>query len=300
VTAVSPAPVVFGQPIPALSAAITGFVLGDTQGVVVTGTPAVSTTATPYSVPGSYPITAALGMLQTNANYTFAFVNGALTVQATGAAPPSGTACNGAYTGAFQGNLTVSAGQVCMIDGGKVTGNVTSNGGIVRLYGATVTGNLTISGTATGSGASLTHQICASSVQGDVQFQNDVNSLAAGGGQACLNTIGGNLQVHNNTLAATLALTYNKVTGNIQVQSNAGPVTVSNNSSGNDTQVTGNTAAVTVNGNAVGGNLQIQNNTVSNQVFNNVVTNNLQCSGDANITGGGNTAKSKQGQCGGF
>jgi hypothetical protein len=50
-------------------------------------------------------------------------------------------------------------------------------------------------------------------------------------------------------------------------------------------------------GNTVGGNLQDNNNTGATQVFNNLVDNNQQCQQDSEITGGGNTAKSKQGQC---
>ena len=50
-------------------------------------------------------------------------------------------------------------------------------------------------------------------------------------------------------------------------------------------------------GSTVGGNLQDNNNTGATQVFNNLVDNNLQCQQDSVITGRGNTAKSKQGQC---
>jgi len=50
-------------------------------------------------------------------------------------------------------------------------------------------------------------------------------------------------------------------------------------------------------GNTVGGNLRDNNDTGAAQVFNNLVDNNLQCQQDSVITGGGNTAKSKQGQC---
>jgi sugar lactone lactonase YvrE len=57
---------------------LTGFLNGDPQSVV-SGTPSISTTETPLSGAGSYPITAALGTL-TAANYTFQFVPGTLTV----------------------------------------------------------------------------------------------------------------------------------------------------------------------------------------------------------------------------
>jgi hypothetical protein len=60
-------------------------------------------------------------------------------------------------------------------------------------------------------------------------------------------------------------------------------------------QVQNNTAAMSVVGNLVGGNLQVQNNTVSSVVSSNTVAGNLQCSQDANLSGGGNTAKQNQG-----
>src|SRR5208282_5067135 len=73
----------YGAANPSFSDIITGFVNGDTQSVV-SGTASLTTTATASSVPGTYPITAALGTLSA-ANYTFStFVNGTLTItQAT-------------------------------------------------------------------------------------------------------------------------------------------------------------------------------------------------------------------------
>src|SRR5205807_4631414 len=69
---------VYGATNPTLTATITGYVNGDTASVV-SGTPALSTGATPSSAVGTYPITAAQGTLGA-ANYTFTFVNGTLTV----------------------------------------------------------------------------------------------------------------------------------------------------------------------------------------------------------------------------
>ena len=70
--------IVAGSVLPSLSATITGFVNGDTQ-AVVTGSPALSTTATSSSPAGSYPITATLGTLAA-ANYSFTFGTGTLTI----------------------------------------------------------------------------------------------------------------------------------------------------------------------------------------------------------------------------
>ena len=63
----------------ALTYTITGFVGSDTQASSVTGAPTVVTTATESSPVGSYPIVIGLGSLAAT-NYSFAFVNGTLTV----------------------------------------------------------------------------------------------------------------------------------------------------------------------------------------------------------------------------
>ena len=63
---------------PSFTATITGFVNGDTS-TVVTGLPAITTTAISSSPVGSYPITAALGILAAS-NYTFTFGTGTLTI----------------------------------------------------------------------------------------------------------------------------------------------------------------------------------------------------------------------------
>jgi YVTN family beta-propeller protein len=68
----------YGGPLPQFTASYSGFVNGDGLGVL-SGSPSLTTTADNNSAPGPYPITATQGSLQA-ANYTFQFVNGALTV----------------------------------------------------------------------------------------------------------------------------------------------------------------------------------------------------------------------------
>ena len=70
-----------GSPNPALTATITGFVLGQTLATSgVSGTPALSTTAVTASPVGTYPITATAGSLAAT-NYSFGpFVSGTLSV----------------------------------------------------------------------------------------------------------------------------------------------------------------------------------------------------------------------------
>ena len=80
----------YDQPIPALNYTVTGFVNGDTA-AVVTGKPTETTTAVKGSLPGTYPITLALGALAAT-DYTFKLVNGTLTITALGAtAEPAAT-----------------------------------------------------------------------------------------------------------------------------------------------------------------------------------------------------------------
>jgi uncharacterized protein (TIGR03437 family) len=67
-----------GVAVPILTATITGFVNGDTS-AVVTGAPALTTTATVSSPAGNYQIVPAAGTLAA-ANYSFAFVNGTLVI----------------------------------------------------------------------------------------------------------------------------------------------------------------------------------------------------------------------------
>jgi len=68
----------YGAANPTFTAGIAGFVNGDAQSAV-TGSPALSTTATLTSAVGRYPITAAQGTLAA-ANYTFTFAAGTLTI----------------------------------------------------------------------------------------------------------------------------------------------------------------------------------------------------------------------------
>ncbi|GEM_PF-2342720 len=73
-------------PNPNFTYTISGFVNGDTSGVVG-GAPSFSTTATPGSPTGTYPINVSIGSL-TAANYTFAnFIAGTLTITTGGPAP---------------------------------------------------------------------------------------------------------------------------------------------------------------------------------------------------------------------
>jgi hypothetical protein len=306
----------YGLANPTLTATYNGFVSPDTFATAVTGSPSLTTTAVATSLPGSYPITVSVGTLAA-ADYTFNFVNGALTITFTGSVPASGTACNGAYSGTFSGNLTVTGTQSCIFVGGGASGNITQSGGNLVLSGATVSGNVTISGASTFSigpsstikgnlqiqslpSGSATNQVCATTINGNLQFQsNKAPVLIGSGSPSCAgNTIKGSLQVTSNTAAITLD--GNTVSGALQVQSNSATVTMDTNKVSGAVQVQSNTGATTLDGNTVGGALQDQSNTGATQVISNIISGALQCSSNTTITGSGNTAASKTGQCAKF
>jgi hypothetical protein len=199
----------------------------------------------------------------------------------------SGQSCNGLFTGSFNGNVTVSAGQNCVFSAPcEIKGNVAVKrgsfdlactvdgnvreyaGSVVLRQNARVGGNVTVSGVSAFSvtGASVggnlvIQQISAgqppvvvseTAINGGLAVQNDGSPVEIGGNNANLgNTVGSDLQAGNNY--AALSIDYNDVGGNLQVN--------------NDT------AATDVSGNSVTQNLQCQNNTpaVTDVVPNTVV-----------------------------
>ena len=208
---------------------------------------------------------------------------------------PASGICNGIINGTFQGDITVSNGDICTFLNGAITGNVTQSGGTLTLANVTVGGNVQASGGTRSIGPSATitgnlqmqnvpsnsaqDSICGLNLQGNLQFQNNGIASAIGSPSCPGNTIGGNLQLSNNTASTEVYGT--AVTGNLQVNNN--------------------TAAIQVDNNTVTGNLQVQNNRASVAIFGNTVNRNLQCGGNTGITGGGNTVSgNKQGQCASF
>jgi hypothetical protein len=181
-------------------------------------------------------------------------------------APTSGTTCNGAYSGTFRGNITISAGQDCIFFNGAVTGSVEQRGGNFTLFQSQVSGNVDVNGDATFSIGP------GSTISGNLQIQNLPNGSDQN--QICGSTVGGNLQFQNNGTTVLIGAnppsqcTANTVGGNLQVQNNW--------------------AVTAVVGNAVSGNLIDQNNAGPTQVFNNAVVGNLICQNDTAIQGGGN------------
>jgi hypothetical protein len=215
----------------------------------------------------------------------------------TAAAPASGRTCNGTYNGTFVGNVTVSSGQNCIFVGGGITGHVTVTGGSLVLSRATVGNNVQINGGGTFSIGNF------SAINGNLEIQNIPAGVALN--QVCGTKVAGNLQFHNNGTrveigSASPACPGNTIGGNLEVHNNAAATQIFGNTVNGNLQEHNNTASTQASSNAVGSNMEVNSNTAATQVFSNTITNNLQCQNNTSITGGGNTAKRKQGQCASF
>ncbi len=140
-------------------------------------------------------------------------------------------------------------------------------------------------------------------------------------------SVGGNLQVNGGTFSIGPGVTIKgnfsmveaakstlqsqlcgvSIGGNLQVQESGTPITIGSSSlscpgntvTGNLT-VSDNSATTAIYNNTVGGSLTDQQNSKPTQVFFNHIAGTLSCSNDTSITGGGNTAIKKLGQCSKF
>jgi len=174
----------------------------------------------------------------------------------------SGRSCNGNYNGVFNGNVTVSAGQNCVLTSPcEIKGDINVTGGSFVLA-CTVDGNVTISGNSAFSlhGASIGNNlhiqsllagqpqgaVCGSMIKGNLVVQNNASpvEIGANNANACAgNTVRNNLQVRNNSAATSID--YNNVSGNLQVNNDAAMTYVSGNMVGKNLLCQNNTPAVT-------------------------------------------------------
>lgn len=178
----------------------------------------------------------------------------------TGSAPASGSTCNGNYNGP-----------------GAFKGTLTvSAGQNCTFIGGGVTGSIVQNG----GNLALTN----ATVSGNVQVQG---SAAFSLGQGTV--IEGNLAIQNVASGVSMnQICGAKLMGNVLVYGNATPFQL------------GSASPDSCPGNLVGGNLAVNSNTAAGGVFNNDVTKNLSCGSNTSITGGGDMARSKQGQCATF
>lgn len=124
-----------GDPNPPLTATISGFVNGEnlaTSGV--TGEPALSTTATPASPAGAYPISVSIGTLAA-ANYSFTFTAGTLTVGATGQTITFPAIADTTY-GAAPITLAATASSGLPVSYTLVSGPASLSGNVLTITGA--------------------------------------------------------------------------------------------------------------------------------------------------------------------
>ncbi len=162
-------------------------------------------------------------------------------------------------------------------------------------YSGTFTGTILVSpgqkctfinGTITGDVQAIGGQLVLSGVlvTGGVQIHGGVVfSIDA------FTTINGDLEIYNFPVStAQNQVCSTTVEGNLRFHDNGTPVQI------------GSASASSCGGNVVGGNIEVNNNTASTAIFANTITGNLQCTGNGVITGSGNTATLKQGQCSSF
>ncbi|HMD70337.1 MAG TPA: MBG domain-containing protein [Bryobacteraceae bacterium] len=96
-----------GSPVPTLTVTYTGVVNNQDLEDVVSGSPALSTTATASSPPGNYPIAVSQGALASSL-YTFSFVPGVLSVLAPPTVQLSVSATLTKQANAYQASITVT------------------------------------------------------------------------------------------------------------------------------------------------------------------------------------------------
>jgi Ca2+-binding RTX toxin-like protein len=118
---------VAGSAVPPLTASYSGFVNGDNSSVL-SGAPSLSTTATPASPPGAYPISVAQGTLSA-ANYTFTFVAGTLTVTPATSSATTTAVASSADPSVYAQPVTFTATVSAVSGAGTPTGTVTFKDG---------------------------------------------------------------------------------------------------------------------------------------------------------------------------
>jgi hypothetical protein len=186
------------------------------------------------------------GMVTVDAGGQFAATGGTIGggVQASGPVSLSGTS--------VKGNVLGSAG-LFLAPGTAVTGYVQSTGsGPLCSDGNSATqgsvqigGNLLVQTLTAGAQSS----VCGTVVGGHLQWLSNASPVLLGSCGA--NTIGGNLQVQNNTASVTIA--QNAATKNVQVQANTGGGTLTNNSAGGNCQLSGDNPGIVGTGNTAKG-----------------------------------------------
>jgi YVTN family beta-propeller protein len=192
----------------------------------------------------------------------------------------SGNTCNGTFTGTFNGDITVTAGQNCSFVGScEIAGNVTVKGG-------SFTSDCMADNNVTENSGSLTLNPHAR-VNGNLQVTG-ASAFTLGGA-----AVGGDLQIQQVSMGEPQSsVCGTQVKGNLTLNNNRSPLQIgannpsvcAGNTIGGDLQAGSNTAALGIDYNTISGNLQINNNTATTDVSRNQVGKNLQCQNNAVIT----------------
>jgi hypothetical protein len=220
------------------------------------------------------------------------FATGALTIQGTPSASDLGmhpvqiTAQNGVGQAAQQTLMlnivqitgsTPTSGTTCNGNyNGTFNGTITvSAGQNCAFFGGSVNGNVavnaghlalnnaTISGNLAIQGASGFSLGPGSAIAGTLSIQNVASGLTAS--QICQAIVSGNLEISDNAIPIQIGNPQNSCSGSFFLK---------------NVDISGNTGSVTF--------------------YDNTVVKNLTCSANTSITGGGNTARQKGGQCAKF
>jgi hypothetical protein len=139
-----------------------------------------------------------------------------------------------------------------------------------------------ISGNVTVNGGSLA--LTNAKITGNVSVRGG-SAFSFGNGSEVF----GNLDIQNVASGSTAnQICGAKLDGNVQLSMNATPIQI------------GSLSGSSCFGSSFGGNLTINGNTGAMTLYNNSVNKNLSCSNNTSITGGGNAAEKKIGQCSNF
>lgn len=150
------------------------------------------------------------------------------------------------------------------------------DGGFSSLPSTTVEDNLEVRDL---SSSATQNEVCGAEIAHNLNYRDSGAPVEIGASSGCPgNTVGGNLDVQGNS--ASTVLFGNSVKGDLHDDDNVAP-----------TQVTSNT---------VDGDLKIERNSASVQILNNTVKKTLVCWDNSSITGAGNSARQKEGQCTNF
>ena len=154
----------------------------------------------------------------------------------------------------LSGSLTVNSGTAyCILAGGKVTGSVTvKSGGSLWIDGGTVSGTLTSTGATALS-------LCNTSVVGGVSISASTGPVTLGSSSGCAaDKLSSTLTLSNNTAGVTVV--GDTVTGGLNATGNSGGFVFTNNKEAGSATVSSNSGGVTFNGNTVAGGLTAASN----------------------------------------